>query len=123
MPVTTSPVTTSPVTTTPTGTADCPVVLEVTFAATEREVFTVSTTVRSVDIEGVSFADAWEVRDLEGTVLGTRVLAHPHTNEQPFTRSLSNVVIPADVTQVEVAARDSVRGFCGTALIVEVPHP
>jgi hypothetical protein len=85
-------------------------------------VFRVSATVRSVDIEDVSYADAWEVRDMEGNVLGTRVLTHPHANEQPFTRSLSGVEIPDQVTEVVVEARDSVRGFCGTSLTVAVPR-
>lgn len=101
---------------------DCPEVVAVELKQTAAGVFTADTTVRSVDIEGVSFADAWVVRDLDGTVLGERVLAHPHANEQPFTRSLSGIAISPDVTRVEVAARDSVRGFCGPPLIVEVPH-
>jgi len=106
----------------PPGHADCPEVVAVEMTQTAPGVFTVNTTVRSVDIEGVSYADAWEVRDLDGDVYGERVLTHPHANEQPFTRSLSGVAIPADVTQVEVAARDSERGFCGVPLTVEVPH-
>lgn len=121
-PVTTAAVTTTPVTTTPTGAADCPEVLAVELRQVSPGVFTVTTTVRSVDVEGVSYADAWEVRDMDGTVLGVRVLTHPHANEQPFTRSLANVAISADVLEVEVAARDSVRGFCGIGLIVAVPH-
>ena len=39
-------------------------------------------------------ADRWEVRDADGAVLGTRVLAHPLVDEQPFTRGLSSVPIP-----------------------------
>jgi hypothetical protein len=121
-PVATSPPATSPATTTPIGATDCPEVLAAELTQTAPGVFRVSATVRSVDIADVSYADAWEVRDLAGTVLGTRVLTHPHANEQPFTRSLSDVPIPVDVTQVEVDAKDSVRGFCGVSLIVEVPH-
>ena len=40
------------------------------------------------------YADAWDVVAPDGTVLGTRVLLHPHENEQPFTRSLGDVAIP-----------------------------
>ena len=58
-----------------------------------------------------------------GDVLGTRELAHPHVDEQPFTRSLTGVVIPEGVTTVEIAARDSVVGFCGTTVSVAVPAP
>ena len=107
---------------TPDDSADCPEVVAVEMTQTAPGVFTVNTTVRSVDIEGVSYADAWEVRDLDGAVYGERILTHAHANEQPFTRSLSGVAIPADVARVEVAARDSVRGFCGAPLIVEVPR-
>ncbi len=121
-PETTTPATTSPETTTPPGSADCPEVVAVELRQTAVGVFTVTTTVRSVDVEGVSFADAWEVRDLAGSVLGTRILTHPHANEQPFTRSLSDVPIPPEVSLVEVDARDSARGFCGASLTVEVPH-
>ncbi len=32
------------------------------------------------------YADGWRVELADGTVLGTRVLAHPHETEQPFTR-------------------------------------
>jgi hypothetical protein len=97
-------------------------VVAVELTQTAAGVFTVNTTVRSVDIEGASFADAWEVRDPGGAVLGERILTHPHANEQPFTRSLSGVAIPTALARVEVAARDSVRGFCGESLTVEVPH-
>lgn len=121
-PATTTPVTTSPATTTPLGEVNCPEVLAVELSETAPGVFNVTTTVRSTDIEDVSYADAWEVRDGRGEVLGVRVLTHPHANEQPFTRSLSNVAIPRDVLEVEVAARDSVDGYCGTGLVVAVPH-
>jgi hypothetical protein len=101
---------------------DCPEVVAVEMTETAPGVFTVNTTVRSVDIEGVSYADAWEVRNPDGEVYGERILTHPHANEQPFTRSLSGVAIPRDVVSVTVAARDSVRGFCGVPLTVDVPH-
>ncbi len=112
-------VTTTPA---PAEAQDCPVVVDVEMTETAPGVFTVNTTVRSVDVEGVSYADAWEVRDLDGEVYGERILTHPHANEQPFTRSLSGVAIPRDVARVTVAARDSVRGFCGVPLTVDVPH-
>ena len=77
-------------------------------------VFTVSATVRSVETGWDKYADAWEVRTLDGEVLGTRVLAHPHVDEQPFTRSQG-------ISEVEVAARDLVLGFCGETTRVAVP--
>lgn len=100
----------------------CPEVVDADLSETDPGVFTVSATVRSVDVPDVSYADAWEVRAADGTVLGVRELLHPHVNEQPFTRSLPGVAIPADIEVVEVIARDSVQGFCGAAFTVEVPH-
>ncbi|MEM8742797.1 MAG: hypothetical protein AAGE13_15055 [Pseudomonadota bacterium] len=60
------------------------------------------------------YADAWELRLADGTVLGTRTLFHPHVEEQPFTRSLSGVEIPAGTTAVLVFAHDSVHGWTET---------
>lgn len=57
------------------------------------------------------YADGWRVLDLQGNELGMRNLAHPHVNEQPFTRSLSGVRIPDDVTEVQIQARDNVTGW------------
>lgn len=57
------------------------------------------------------YADLWEVILPDGTILGSRVLHHPHVNEQPFTRSLSGVKIPEGITKVLVRARDSKHGM------------
>jgi hypothetical protein len=92
-------------------------------AAVERtgDRFVVTATVQSADTGWDRYADAWEVRTPDGDVLGVRALAHPHVDEQPFTRSLTDVEIPEAVTVVEIAARDSVVGFCGTTVLVAVP--
>ena len=50
----------------------------------------------------------------------TRLLLHPHETEQPFTRSQSNLTIPAEVTQVTVRAHDLVDGFGGQEVIVDL---
>ncbi|MBT8166685.1 MAG: hypothetical protein HKO63_05275 [Acidimicrobiia bacterium] len=101
----------------------CADVEDVVITAEEGRMFRFDVTVRSADTGWDKYADAWEVRAPNGSVLGTRTLAHPHVDEQPFTRSLTGVEIPADITQVEVAARDLVDGFCGTVVGVVVPRP
>jgi hypothetical protein len=50
------------------------------------------------------------------------VLYHPHEDEQPFTRSLAGVVIPAGVRQVKVRARDSVHGYGKQEFLVDIPE-
>ena len=117
---TSSPATTSVVATSAPGTVGCADVVDATIEPGGAG-FRVSATVRSADTGWEKYADAWEVRAPDGTVLGTRILAHPHVDEQPFTRSLNDVIIPGNVTTVEIAARDLVEGFCGETLQVPVP--
>lgn len=56
------------------------------------------------------YVDAYEILDKDGNILGKRVLWHPHENEQPFTRSLTNVKIN-NIQTVYVRAHDSVDGY------------
>lgn len=78
-------------------------------------------TVRHADTGWDHYADAWEVLLPDGkTVLATRTLLHPHEIEQPFTRSLSGVKIPAGVTEVVVRAHDKVHGYGGAEMRVAV---
>ena len=44
-----------------------------------------SVTLRHADTGWDHYANKWDVVAPDGTVLGTRVLAHPHVQEQPFT--------------------------------------
>ncbi len=78
-------------------------------------------TVRSDDTGWDAYADRWEVVAPDGTVLGTRELLHPHEDEQPFTRSLTGVTIPAAITRVTVRAHDKPGGFGGAELAVTLP--
>ena len=78
-------------------------------------------TVKSVDKGWNHYADAFEVLGPEGAVLGRRVLLHPHETEQPFTRELYGVRIPAGVTQVTVRARHKPKGYDGKVQRVALP--
>jgi hypothetical protein len=64
------------------------------------------------------YANRWEVLTVDGEILATRELAHPHENEQPFTRSLRGVRIPAGISEVVIRAGDSVHGFGGRTMTV-----
>lgn len=67
------------------------------------------------------YADGWRVLDMAGTELGMRVLHHPHVDEQPFTRSLTGVVLPAGTTQVQIQARCSRDGWNSHTTTVTLP--
>ncbi|MEL7025040.1 MAG: hypothetical protein AAGL69_14995 [Pseudomonadota bacterium] len=68
------------------------------------------------------YANRWEVLTLDGEVLATRVLAHPHDDEQPFERSLGGVRVPDNVEQVIVRAHDSVHEYGGAEMTVDIPQ-
>ncbi len=75
-------------------------------------------TLRHPDTGWDHYADGWRVLNMEGAELGMRILHHPHETEQPFTRSLSAVVIPEGTTEVQVQARCSVDGWSRTTVVV-----
>lgn len=57
------------------------------------------------------YADAWRLVDEKGNEVGKRTLWHPHVNEQPFTRSLSNFHIGAANKIIYVEAHDKKHGW------------
>ncbi len=89
--------------------------------------WTFTVTVAHPDTGWDDYADGWDVVLPDGTVIlpnpadpFTRLLLHPHENEQPFTRSQSGIVIPADVSRVRVRAHDLVDGWGGHAIAVDL---
>jgi hypothetical protein len=83
----------------------------------------VSATVRHADEGWQHYADRYEVLAPDGHVLGTRVLQHPHVEEQPVTRTLEGLMIPSSVDRVRIRAHDSVHGFGGAEVDVVVERP
>jgi len=98
-----------------------PDVLDVVLTATGDLLFEVDVTMSSPYDSPSRYADAWRVMAPDGTVLGTRELLHDHAAEQPFTRSLGGVEIPADVREVTVEGRDQISGWGGDTVTVDVP--
>lgn len=66
------------------------------------------------------YADGWEILDADGNRLGFRKLMHPHVEEQPFTRSLSGVVIPDGTREIYVRPHCSVHGWSKKTTAVRV---
>ena len=78
--------------------------------------------VRHADEGWKHYADRWEVLSPDGEVLATRVLRHPHVDEQPFTRALEAVRIPVGIERVKIRAHDSVHGYGGEEVDLEIPR-
>ena len=79
------------------------------------------------DTSWEDYLNGWDVVTEDGTILKpnpdspfTRLLLHPHVDEQPFTRSQSSIEIPAGATIVTVRANDLVDGFGGQEVIVNL---
>lgn len=82
--------------------------------------FTFAATLSSPYDSPERYADAWRILGPDGTQLGIRELGHDHAGEQPFTRSVSGVEIPADVTTVTIQGRDQVSGWGGDTVDIQL---
>ena len=80
----------------------------------------IDVTVRHADTGWDHYADGWGVYGTDGKQLGYRELLHPHVDEQPFTRSLTGVKIPAGTGAVIIRAKDNVHGE-GPAFSLNLP--
>lgn len=66
------------------------------------------------------FANGWQIFSPSGELLGHRALAHPHVNEQPFTRSIRDIKIPPLTDSVILKAHDSVHGESDRKYVIKL---
>jgi hypothetical protein len=97
-------------------------VVEVKVRRSGPQTYDFDVTVKSVDKGWNHYADAFEVLAPDGSLLGRRELLHPHDTEQPFTRELYGVKIPAGIARVTVRARHKPRGYDGKTVEVALPR-
>jgi len=95
-------------------------VIEVAFKNLGDNTFQFDVTLKHTDEGWEHYANKWDVVAPDGTILGIRVLFHPHVNEQPFTRSLSGVKIPSEIHEVTIRAHDSVHKYGGKVINVKL---
>ena len=126
-PTATLPVTSTPLPTSSSERVADANVLYVEAVRTPDGSWTFHVTVEHPDIGWDDYVDGWDIVTPAGTVIKpdpdspfTRLLLHPHTDEQPFTRSQSGIVIPSDVTQVLVRAHDLIDGYGGREVLVDL---
>jgi len=96
-------------------------VIEVNVKKNNKNSYNFSVTVFHKDTGWKHYANKWEIIGENGTIFGTRILHHPHVNEQPFTRSLSGVEIPDDVKIVTIRAHDFVHKYGGKVITIDLP--
>ena len=78
----------------------------------------VSVTLHHDDDGEDGYANWWQVETLDGTRLGRRDLAHPHS-KQPFTRS-ATIDVPGDASCVVIRGHDQVHGYGGRAVLLDL---
>ena len=84
-------------------------------------------TVQHPDTGWDDYADGWDVVLPDGSVVKpdpdsnfTRLLLHPHIEEQPFTRSQSGIILGPEVTTITIRAHDLVDGYGGREVVVDL---
>ncbi len=85
-------------------------IVKVNIEKTPAQKFNISVTLEHSDEGWEHFANAWRIYSPEGELIGERVLHHPHVDEQPFTRTLLGLSIPAELSEVLVVAVCSKTG-------------
>jgi len=98
-----------------------PDVLAVKVRAAGANRFDFDVTVSSPYDSARRYADGIRARSRDGAVFGHRKLFHDHADEQPFTRDMYGVEVPAGVKSVVVEARDQRFGYGGRTVEVELP--
>jgi hypothetical protein len=99
-----------------------PDVVDVKVTARSAGMYDFDVTVSSPYDTPARYADAFRVATESGQVLGERKLLHDHQGEQPFTRDLYGVKVPASVTSIVVQARDRKYGYGGKSMRVKLPQ-
>ncbi len=100
--------------------ADFPDIIAVQATPTGENTWRFDVTVSSPYDTAERYADAWRIIGPDGTQYGIRELTHDHASEQPFTRSQSGIVIPAEVTAVIIEGRDLANGWGGGTLEISL---
>ncbi|MDB2606570.1 hypothetical protein N9Y48_02190 [Zobellia sp.] len=72
--------------------------------------YTLTATVKSPDTGCDQYADWWEIIDLEGNLIFRRILTHSHVNEQPFSRTGTNIPL-AKNTEIYIRVHINTLGY------------
>lgn len=80
-------------------------------ATCKNDICSFDVTVLHEDSGWDHYVDKWDILDENKNIIATRILYHPHEHEQPFTRGLDQVKIPANSSVFYIRAHDKVHGY------------
>ena len=95
-------------------------IIDATLKKNTDAMWSVSVTLKHADTGWDHYANNWRIINEKGNVIGDRVLYHPHVNEQPFTRSLSNVSIKETDRYLYIIAHDTINGWSPEKLKIDL---
>ena len=85
--------------------AQPPVIVKAEAIVQSNQLFDIAVTIEHDDTGWEHYANEWVVIVDDKKEVGKRTLYHPHVNEQPFTRYLRDIKIPADAKSIKVYAK------------------
>jgi hypothetical protein len=98
-----------------------PDVVSVKVQTSGADIFNFDVTVSSPYDTPQRYADAFRAMNKDGAIYGERILLHDHATEQPFTRDMYGVKIPAGLHLIVIQARDQKYGYGGKTVEVVLP--
>jgi hypothetical protein len=98
-----------------------PDIVAVKVRTAQAGTFDFDVTVSSLYDTPIRYADGIRARSKDGQVYGERKLVHDHADEQPFTRDMYGVKVPAGISAVVIEARDLRYGYGGKTQVVQLP--
>ena len=99
-----------------------PDVIDVQVNARGQNIFDFDVTVSSPYDTPDRYADGFHAMSRDGVIYGERKLFHDHASEQPFTRDMYGVFVPASVVVILIQARDKANGNGGKVVEVALPR-
>lgn len=95
-------------------------VTNTTFTKLSGQEYSFSVTLYHDDDDEDGYADAWQVEELNGNILGTRILTHAHGTVE-FTRS-HTISVPDKVDTVVIRGHDQIHGLGGQVMILSLSN-
>ena len=84
--------------------AQPPLILKAEANVKSNQLFNITVTIRHPDTGWDHYASEWVVIADDEKEIAKRTLYHPHVNEQPFTRSLADVLLPTEANKITIKA-------------------
>jgi len=94
-------------------------IINATSSCTKQHICKFTVTLKHHDTSWKHYANKFDII-INNKVIATRILYHPHINEQPFTRFISNVKIPTNTKYITIRGHDLVHKYGGKEFILKL---